>query len=204
MPISLNCNTLIQHSMSLSYRKSKRSPYFIPFLILLAAIAVSYAYLSPARKQKGEQPQTYTPHKTLYKTILSNEDTDELIGFELHTDTNFYTHSCNGTTHEYNAIVKNLNPATDDYKHLCRKVITDIIDTCGVTQNIKVNVFDSFEAYCLYYKEREDFTAGFTNSGFISSHLVASYEEGFCYDNEYAELVFYPMAGGVRTEQASL
>jgi hypothetical protein len=190
--------------MSLSYRKSKRSPYFIPFLILLAAIAVSYAYLSPARKQKGEQPQTYTPHKTLYKTILSNEDTDELIGFELHTDTNVYTHCSNGTTHEYNAIVKNLNPATDDYKHLCRKVITDIIDTCGVTQNIKVNVFDSFEAYCLYYKEREDFTAGFTNSGFISSHLVASYEEGFYYDNEYAELVFYPMASGVRTEQSSL
>lgn len=204
MLILLNCSTHILHTMSLSYRKSKRSPYFIPFLILLAAIALSYAYLSPARKLKTEQPQTYTPHKTLYKTILSNEDTDELIGFELHTDTNIYSHSCNGTIHEYNAIVKNIDPTTDDYKHLCRKVITDIIDTCGVTQNIKVNVFDSFEAYCLYYKEKDDFTAGFTSSGIISSHLVASYEKSTYYDNEYATLTFYPMAGGVRTEQASL
>lgn len=204
MLISLNCSTLILHTMSLSYRKSKRSPYFIPFLILLAAIALSYAYLSPTRKQKAEEPQTYTPHKTLYKTILSNEDSDELIGFELHTDTNSYTHSCNGTVHEYNAIVKNLDPATDDYKNLCRKVITDIIDTCGVTQNIKVNVFDSFEAYCLYYKEKDDYTAGFTSSGIISTHLVASYEKSTYYDNEYATLTFYPMAGGVRTEQASL
>ncbi len=190
--------------MSISYRKSKRSPYFIPFLILLAAIALSYSYLSPSRKLKADQPQTYTPHKTLYKTILSNDNADELIGFELHTDTNVYTHSCNGITHEYNAIVKNLNPATDDYKNLCRKVITDIIDTCGVTQNIKVNVFDSFEAYCLYYKEKDDFTAGFTSSGIISTHLVASYEMNTYYDNEYATLTFYPMAGGVRTEQASL
>ena len=204
MLLLLNCSTLIQYAMSLSFRKSKRSPYFIPFLILLAAIALSYAYLSPTRKQKAEQPQSYTPHKTLYKTILSNENSDELIGFELHTDTNIYTHSCNGVVHEYNAIVKNLDPATDDYKNLCRKVITDIMDTCGVTQNIKVNVFDSFEAYCLYYKEKDDFTAGFTSTGIISTHLVASYEKHNYYDNEYATLVFYPLAGGVHTEQASL
>lgn len=190
--------------MSLSFRKSKRSPYFIPFLILLAAIVLSYAYLSPVRKLKAQEPQTYTPHKTIYKTILTNDNTDELIGFELHTDTNLYSHCSSGVLHEYNAIVKNIDPATDDYKHLCRKVITDIIDTCGVTQNIKVNVFDSFEAYCLYYKEKEDFTAGFTNTGIINTHLVASYEKSNFYDNEYATLVFYPLAGGVRTEQASL
>jgi len=190
--------------MSLSYRKNRRSPYFIPFLILMVAIALGYAYLSPTRKQKTEEPQTYIPHKTLYKTIPGNENTDDLIGFELHTDTNIYGNHCHGVIHEYNAIVKTLNPDTDDYKNLCRKVITDIIDTCGITQNVKVNVFDSFEAYCLYYKEKEDFTAGFTNSGIISTHLVASYEKSTYYDNEYATLIFYPMAGSVYTEPASL
>ena len=50
---------------------------------------------------------------------------------------------------EYCAVVRNIDPARDDYKAYCRAVVADIMKTTG-SKKIIVYVYDSNEAYHLY------------------------------------------------------
>ena len=138
-------------------------------LVLFLSVSIFMPYaprkgagrISPADDKAVAQP---------YR-IISAADTQELFAYELHKKrlTQYdYT--------EYCAVIRNIDPAKDDYKAYCRSVVADIIKTEG-NNRIWVTIYDSNEAYDLYEVR---FSQQYQNldtaqSGIVEKHHVATY-----------------------------
>jgi hypothetical protein len=139
---------------------------------------------------------TITRGKTLMMAIPCSDKKQDLIGFELHTK---HIKHGNVTTTEYDVIVRGLDPTVDTYKTYCSDIIDDITAHIGLDEHVKINVFDSFEAYAFYnddslFKEDKYYL--------LEQHVVASYERGHTADHErYCAMTFYPYSGGGLREE---
>ncbi len=146
---------------------------------------------------KQELKQASTPVRTIYKTIYSSDDSNSLIGFELHSN----LQQCRFNTHkECSVIVKTMDPRSDDYKTYCKDIVNDVIGMYGDT-NITINIYDSFEAYSVAVND--DFTITPEDAAKINTHKIAvfdSYEE---VDDKYAYLTYYPDANNGLYERIS-
>jgi hypothetical protein len=140
-----------------------------------------------------ESTTAHFPYKTIYKTIPDSENAIGLIDYELHEDGE-YTDG-EETYPTYNAVIKNIDK-DDNYKSLCKDVVTDIIKTCG-DKRVIVNIYDSFEAYSLAMnEERLDKFLTNEEEATINSHRVATYvlDHTNNTDEEIGVLTYYPDA----------
>lgn len=134
---------------------------------------------------------------TIFKTIPSVHTDTGLLGYELHT-TVLRDPRDMGTRRVYSAVIRELEPGTDDYRAMCRDIVTDIIETYGQTQ-MTINIFDSFEAYCFYESDNRMGTQ-WSSGDLLGTHMVASY----VHLPDYQSFTFYPQAAGERREEATL
>ncbi len=151
--------------------------------------------------QHAEIPETvHAPSKTIYKTIISSDQGNSLLGFELHKDVCYARAFGNYT--ECSVIVRNLDPQKDDYKAYCKDIVNDLVDAYG-SERIRIHIFDSFEAYTLTLNDR--FLVPEEES-MLSSHTVAVFDSfPVCSDDDErtAFLTFYPDAGNGLTERVA-
>lgn len=161
--------------------------------VLLMCIAGFYtAILSSRVTSHGSRrhPGASVTHaKTLYKTINSHDDSSSLIGFELHS----MAINRGGEVHKQcSVIVRDMNPASDDYKTYCKDIVDDLVAMYGA-ENLTVNIYDSFEAYSLVMDESRLLTNN--DAEFVASHKIASFETWYEDDDRLAFLTYYPDAG---------
>ena len=139
---------------------------------------------------------TITRGKTLMMAIPCSDEKQGLIGFELHTK---HVKHGNVTSTEYNVIMRGLDPAVDTYKTYCSDIIDDITARIGLDEHVKINVFDSFEAYAFY---NDDSLLKEDKSYLLEQHVVATYERGHTQEHErYCAMTFYPYADGRLREE---
>lgn len=153
-------------------------------------------YMKSGRSTGFVVPDTIYNAQTLLKAIPCSDAATELIGFEVHTKR---IKHAGGTHTEYNVVMRSLDPMVDTYKMYCHDIIADLSAGIGANEEVTINVFDSFEAYCFYnnadpFKQDED--------ALLAQHLVATYEQGRrCDDEPYSTLTYYPYAGNTLRER---
>lgn len=148
---------------------SRRRKEFIIFLSA-SIIAGSANILPDYLKDHAKPPKavSYTQPFEHLRTISLNND---LLGYVV-----YQTYNALEDTICFNIVVRDLNPATDDYKAICRAVVADIKQWSRLKE-MKVNIYDSSEACSLYevkwLQEHE-----FLNSeqlALVHQHTIASY-----------------------------
>ena len=149
--------------------------------------------LTDYKKVPENKSIAHLPYKTLYKTIPDSKNAIGLIGYELHEDGDISDGE--ETYPTYSVVVKNIDSQTDNYKSLCRDIISDVIQTCG-DKRVIVNIYDSFEAYSLAasYEQQSRFLTKEEEEA-VNNHRVATY----AYDADYSGseayyLTYYPDA----------
>ena len=167
--------------------------------VLLMSIMGFYAAILCSRitsrnsRHNARAEATHAP--TLYKTICSHDDSSSLIGFELHS----VAVRLGGELHKQcSVIVRDMDPASDDYKTYCKDIVDDLVAMYGA-ENLTVNIYDSFEAYSLVMDESRLLTN--KDAEFIASHKVASFEAYYEDGDRLAFLTYYPDADNRYSER---
>ena len=141
----------------------------------------------------------HLPYKTMYNTIISNDFNNLLISYELHEGGEYN----DGTTTcpQFSAVIRGIDSQKDNYKVLCRDVVSDVIKTCG-NKEIVVNIYDSFEAYTLARAEQQYKYMSKEEEDTINKHRVAAYSLTYRDDCDVPiySLTFYPDAQNGLTE----
>jgi hypothetical protein len=169
----------------------------ILFIISFYALIVCPGLFLHTRKLNEQPIQQTSIAKTLYKTIYSNDDSNSLIGFELHS--NLQHHNFYGIHKECSVIVKAIDPKTEDYKTYCKDIVNDVIGMYGDT-NITVNIYDSFEAYSL---SLDEYALTKESEAIINAHKIAVFDSYFEQNDRYAYLTYYPYAANGLYEKMS-
>ncbi len=164
--------------------------------ILALSVVAMRSNITYMRRSPGMVQTTVSDEKTLFKTIVASNPDTGLIGFELHKR---YIRSASATETQYNVVMHSLDPNTDKYKEYCVDIIADLRNAAG-NGNVKINVFDSFEAYTFY---ADTLGAAPDINGLLAQHLVATYETTTQDDDRYCSLTFYPWQGGALHEVVS-
>lgn len=168
----------------------------------LISFAVLMIICGKEKQPAEKHPIAHLPQKTLYKTIYNPDNALDVVGFELHEDEPY--DDGNTKCACFNAVVRNLDPDKDNYKSICRDIITDIIHTCG-DKEVRVNIYDSFEAYKLAVDDNDGRRILTTKEEqYANEHRVATYCAAVN-DDYYGEdaycITFYPDACNRRIEK---
>lgn len=127
--------------------------------------------------------------KTIYKTIYSTDDSNSLIGFELHSTV--YPLQ-NGEHKVCSVVVRSMDPQKEDYKTYCKDIVKELLSMYG-NSNTTVNIYDSFEAYSL--ATDDDRLLSLKEEQYINQHKIAVLD-AYAEDREnYACLTYFPAAG---------
>ncbi len=127
--------------------------------------------------------------KTIYKTIYSTDDSNSLIGFELHST--IYPLQC-GAHKECSVVVRSMDPSKDDYKTYCKDIVKELLTMYG-NSNTTINIYDSFEAYSLATDDNR--LLSLKEEQYINQHKIAILD-AYAEDREnYACLTYFPAAG---------
>ncbi|MFI5196023.1 MAG: hypothetical protein ACHQD8_02945 [Chitinophagales bacterium] len=192
--------------MSISERRKRKITWILVFLFF--GLIVFGGFIKSQNNKAAQKKEiTHLPCKTLYKTIPNSDNAIGLIGYELHEDEEYVDGS--DTYPTYNVVVKNIDSQADNYKSLCKDIITDVINTCGDEQ-VVVNIYDSFEAYQLavtgeqpgkFLSKNEEET--------INTHRLATYQYTYVDNNgendKVCLLTYYPDANnGLRENEVYL
>lgn len=139
-----------------------------------------------------ERPVKTGSEKVLfpYRTISIAQNSDSLLAYELRYESSNY-----GRYTEYEAVIRNINPAKDDYKMYCKEVIRDIKKTTG-KERIGVSIYDSYEAFYLNHSElKKKRFIDTSEAKFIAQHTVATYHGDIDYSGDCnCSLIYYPDA----------
>lgn len=141
------------------------------FGIILISIALIFVFGKlHLKKNKVDAPAKKDDSDLPYRTI-NTLDSSRLIAYEFHK-----SEGDGGRFLACSAIIRNIDPARDDYKTWCRSIIADIIKTSG-TDKIEVCIYDNYEAYLLSEVKAgqhfEPLTKG--ESDTVDRHTVATY-----------------------------
>ena len=182
----------------------RRYPNVVLALVFLL-LAGAGAFIRPHLANTGHKPDDKDkPGNNAvafpYHTITTAVDSQDLYAYELHKRV-----AMQDELPEYCAVIRQVDPAKDDYKTYCKLVISDIIKTTG-TDKLVVYIYDSNEAYELYETK---FLQHYTNldtveMNTVNEHSIATYtgKREFCWDySENYLLSYYGSAHNGRTGQ---
>ena len=185
---------------------------YIIGLAFLFAIFISYKKSLDRGKNQASQTVVTDSNKRErplpYRVITSLDSSQHLIAYEFHSDDSAdadYGSICVRYP-KFSAIIKNTNPAKDDYKNNCRSIISDIIKTTG-TPTLEVNIYDDYQAYQVSESGNtmEFMSISKSEMDSLQKHIVATYYGEIYGDyEEYGEnyiLSYYPQTNGHYTEQ---
>lgn len=177
-------------------RQKKQNPLWVEALVLLLIVfAATFAVRSGSHAQHEPDDKAIVfPFRT-----VNNPDTQTLYAYELHK-----RRVAQDELPELCAIIKNVDPAKDDYKTYCKLVVNDIVRTSG-TDKLVVYIYDSNEAYELYenkflyqYKNLDT-----NESSLVDRHLIATYTGSRNNSYDYytgPQLAYYENAHNGRNE----
>ncbi len=145
-----------------------------------------YAY------QKVEVKESSLP----FRTITSEGQNPKLIPYE------YYQQKDEGSIYtECNAIIKLTNPDLDDYKSICRLIISDVRKSVG-NDEIKLHIFDDFQSYVLsaidYSMHYKVLSTSETDS--VKKHTVAVYYGNIFGNDNSHSIHYFPELRSFRTE----
>ncbi len=99
----------------------------------------------------------------------------------------------------YDACIKEINPAKDDYKAYCRFIVADLVKKYG-TNKIAVAIYDSKKAQQLYgvnYQQKHQILNK-NDKNYVSQHTIGLYAGGLDGDPDTYELSYYTDAEGMK------
>jgi hypothetical protein len=175
--------------------KQKKWPRFGSFILGLLAFVICNHIIFSHRDivAKPISKDTALP----YRTVSAKMDHQKLVGYI------FYYSEVGGPFMVCSAIIRSVTPGSDDYKALCRLVVTDIMRDAG-TDKIQVNIYDGYEAYALAeIKHNQGFQIlNRIESDSVEKHNVAIYFGDMYRDNTQSHnLCFYPDARNLYNER---
>ncbi|NDC42581.1 MAG: hypothetical protein EBZ77_13715 [Chitinophagia bacterium] len=132
--------------------------------------------------------KTVAPIQT---TVYGN---NQLAGYVVYPITN------NNADTQYAVVIRNIDPATDDYQTMAKAIIYDLASKADTT-DVRITIYDSTEAYQLCEQKLTANNQILTNDEelYVNSHTVASFEGNDAH--EAGVLTFYPFAGNQFTNE---
>jgi len=176
--------------------QKKQYIFWIKFIAILLFVGSAMFRYSKRVKSKKEPEEKVITNP--YRIINNPGDEQNLYAYELHK-----RKVPQDELTEFCAVIRNQDPAKDDYKAYCKSVIADIVKTSG-TDRLIVYIYDSNEAYELYETKflQRFHNLDTTESDLVAEHLVATYiGERDNYYGTHHQLSFYEDAHNGHSER---
>jgi len=171
--------------------KSRYTEWVIIFVFITLSVLNNVRVKNAKRILPSKKDGVFLP----YRTVSAIDGSGVLFPYEFQKldGAGYYT--------ECVAIIKNIDPAKDDYKTYCRSVISDIVKTAGA-ENLEVYVYDDNEAYEASEVRLGEEFKGINKSEMdsLEQHLVAVYHGKMNDDDDNFTLYFYQQAHNRYTE----
>lgn len=151
-------------------------------------------------KQKLLSHTEVSGNKVQYNTIISNNGSNELIGYKLYV---IKTYLNKRPFLEYHIITSSIIPGVHNYKMRCRDIIKEVVKASEANGK-SIYLYDSYEAY-KYYLENCDNNNTAKADTILENHLIAIYTHKMDDVDEFIDaLTFYPFSKGQLNESSTL
>jgi hypothetical protein len=188
---------IVRGNMGIGKQTRMRFKYFSIVILAVAAEALVGRYLKmdePKAAPKANTDSVAFP----YRTVNALDTSRDLIAYE------FHERRCRDC-YQYlacSAIIKNIDPAKDNYKTVCKSIIADVVRTTS-TDRIELTIYDNYEAYELgelKYAQKYMVLSSSENDT-VNRHTIATYlgDPNDNYNTNHT-LYFYPEAKNRFTE----